>query len=57
MFIAIFVAVVAVIVFVQRRPLASLQAGLLGGSVVPGCVVAEAVVLLAIAVAMYVFRH
>lgn len=57
MFIAIFVAVVAVVVFTQRRPLATLQAGLLGGSVVPGCVVAEAIALLAIAIAMFVFRQ
>jgi hypothetical protein len=57
MFVALFVALVAVVVFMQRRPLAALQAGLLGGSVVPGCVVAEAIVLLAIAVAMFVFRQ
>ena len=55
MFVALFIAIVAVVVFFQRRALAQMQAGILGGSVVPGCVVAEAVVLLLIAVAMLVF--
>ena len=54
---AAFVAVVAILVFVQRKQLAKLQAGILGGSVVPGCVVAEAVVLVLIAVAMLVFSN
>jgi hypothetical protein len=54
---AIFIAIVAVVVFFQRRPLAQVQAGILGGSVVPGCVVAEAIVLLLIAVAMFVFSQ
>jgi hypothetical protein len=53
---AAFLAVVAVIVFAQRKQLAKLQAGILGGSVFPGCVVAEAIVLLLIAMAMFVFR-
>lgn len=55
MLVAAFIALVAVVVFVQRRELAKAQAAILGGSVVPGCVVAEAVVLLLIAVAMLVF--
>jgi hypothetical protein len=52
-----FVVLVAIGVFLQRRKLANLQAGILGGSVFPGCVVAEAIVLLLIAIAMFVFRH
>jgi hypothetical protein len=51
---AIFLASVALALFIQRRPLAHMQAMVLGGSVVPGCVVAEAVVLLAIAIAFAV---
>jgi hypothetical protein len=47
---AIFLAIVAVVVFVQRRRLAHAQALVLGGSVLPGCVIAEAIVLLLIAV-------
>jgi len=49
---AIFLASVALALFI--RPLAHMQAMVLGGSVVPGCVVAEAVVLLAIAIAFAV---
>lgn len=47
---AIFIAIVAVVVFLQRRRLAHAQALVLGGSILPGCVIAEAVVLLLIAV-------
>jgi hypothetical protein len=54
LFIAIFIAVVAVLVLVQRRRLAQMQAMTLGGSIGPGCVVAEAIVLLVIAVAFAV---
>jgi hypothetical protein len=50
LFAAIFMAVVAVIVFVQRRRLAQMQALVLGGSVFTGCVVIEAVVLFVIAI-------
>ena len=54
LFIAIFIAVVAVLVLVQRRRLAQMQAMTLGGSIGPGCVVAEAIVLLVIAAAFAV---
>jgi hypothetical protein len=50
----IFIAVVAVLVFAQRRRLAQMQAMTLGGSVGPGCVIAEAAVLLLIAIAFAV---
>jgi hypothetical protein len=54
LFIAIFIAVVAVLVVVQRRRLAQMQAMTLGGSIGPGCVVVEAAVLLLIAIAFAV---
>ena len=54
LFIAVFIAVVAGLVFVQRRRLAEMQAMTLGGSIGPGCVVAEAIVLLLIALAFAV---
>ena len=47
---AIFIAIVAVVVFLQRRRLAHAQALVLGGSILPGCVVAQAIVLLLIAI-------
>ena len=52
-FAPLFIALVAVLVFVQRRQLARAQALVLGGSVLPGCVIAEALALLALAVAIY----
>ena len=48
-----FIALVAIGVFVQRRQLARAQALVLGGSVLPGCVIAEAIALFALAVAIY----
>lgn len=50
LFVAIFIAAVALVVFLQRRRLAEMQALILGGSVLPGCVVAEAILLLVIAI-------
>lgn len=50
LFAAVFLAIVAVVVFVQRRRLAQAQALVLGGSVMPGCVIVEAIVLLLIAI-------
>ena len=49
-FAGVFIAIVAVVVFVQRQRLAHAQALVLGGSVLPGCVVVEAIVLLLIAI-------
>jgi len=54
--VAAFIALVAVLIFARRRPLAQMQAMVLGGSVVPGCVVAEAVALL-VAAAAVVLAH
>jgi hypothetical protein len=50
----IFIAIVAVAVYVRRRPLAHAQALVLGGSILPGCVVVEAVVLFLIAIAVII---
>ena len=50
LFIAIFLAIVAAAVFAQRRRLAQMQAMILGGSVGPGCVVAEAFFLIVFAI-------
>jgi hypothetical protein len=47
-----FIAIVAMVVFVRRRQLAHAQALVLGGSVMPGCVIVEAVVLLLIGIAI-----
>ncbi len=52
--VAAFIAIVAVVICIQRRRFAEMQALILGGSVVPGCVTAEAIVLLLIAVAFAV---
>ncbi|MFP5245360.1 MAG: hypothetical protein ACLGH0_01610 [Thermoanaerobaculia bacterium] len=47
---AAFIAFTGLLLLAQRRKLAEMQAMILGGSVVPGCVVAEGVVVLLIAV-------
>jgi hypothetical protein len=49
-----FLVAVAIGIVLDRRRLAHLQAMVLGGSVVPGCVVVEAVVLALIAAALLV---
>lgn len=54
---AVFLVVVAIVMFVQRRSLAQMQAVIFGGSILPGCVVAEAVALLALAAAIVVFER
>jgi len=54
LFIAIFIAFVALLVFAQRRRLAQMQAMTLGGSIGPGCVIVEAAVLLVLAIAFAV---
>ena len=45
--------VTAIAILVGRRDFAALQANVLGGSILPGCVVAEAIVLFVIALALY----
>jgi hypothetical protein len=48
--------VVAVLAVVFRRRFAEMQAMVLGGTIAPGCAVAEAIVLLALAVTIYFLR-
>lgn len=50
----VFLAVVAIAAFFKRRELASFQANILGGAVMPGCVIAEAIVLVVLAIVMIV---
>ena len=47
---AVFIAIVAVVVYLQRHRLARAQALVLGGTIPPGCVVAQAILLLLIAI-------
>jgi hypothetical protein len=49
---AAFVLAVAAAVMLQRNQLARAQALVMGGMITPGCVVAEAVVLLLLAAAL-----
>jgi hypothetical protein len=51
--VVLFVAVGAAMI-VARKPLAHSQAILFGGSVVPGCVIAEAIAMFVLAVLMIV---
>ena len=50
-----FIALVGIAVILQRRSLARAQAMVLGGSILPGCVIAEGVALIAIALAIAIF--
>jgi hypothetical protein len=50
-----FIALVGIAVILQRRSLARAQAMILGGSILPGCAIAQGVVLLLIAVAIVIF--
>jgi hypothetical protein len=52
----LFVAAVAAVVLYKRRDLAHAQALVLGGSIRPGCVIAEAIGLLLIAAAIILAR-
>ncbi|HEX2833834.1 MAG TPA: hypothetical protein VHW00_12550 [Thermoanaerobaculia bacterium] len=49
----VFVAIVGVTVIFLRRPLAQQQAFLAGGRVLPGCVIAEGVFLIVLALVLY----
>ena len=50
-----FIALIGIAVILQRRSLARAQALVLGGTILPGCAVAQGVVLLLIALAIIVF--
>lgn len=45
--------ITAIAILIKRRDFAALQANVLGGSILPGCVIAEAIVLFVIAIALY----
>lgn len=49
-----FLTITAVAMFVTRRQLASLHSMTFGGNVAPGCVVAEALVLVLVAAVMVI---
>jgi hypothetical protein len=49
-----FVLLVAIFIFAQRRRLASIEAFVVGGSVGPGCVTAQAIILLVLGIAIAV---
>lgn len=51
-----FLLVVALATFLQRRSLAQVHSAILGGRVMPGCVVAEAVALVVLALVIFSFR-
>jgi hypothetical protein len=57
----IWIAIVAFCVtgaamIVNREPFARMQAMLLGGRIVPGCVIAEAAMFLILAAIVFIFR-
>jgi hypothetical protein len=52
-----FLAAVAAVLAVARRPLAAMQAAVMGGRIGPGCVVAQAVVVLLAALAIFLLRN
>jgi signal peptidase I len=47
------VLVTAIAILIKRREFAAFQANVLGGSILPGCAVAEAVVLFVIAALLF----
>jgi len=47
-----FIVLVALALFVERRRMAGIQAAVIGGTVNPGCIVAEVIVLVLIALAI-----
>jgi hypothetical protein len=53
----VFIAFLGVAAIVARRPLAELQAALAGGRVLPGCVVAEGVALLLLALVLFLMNR
>jgi len=46
-----------ILLIVFRRPMADLQAMLAGGSITPGCAVAEGIALIALAIVIYVLER
>jgi len=54
---SLFVALAGVGIIVFRRPLAEMQAMLAGGSIAPGCAVAEGIALILLAIAIVVLER
>jgi hypothetical protein len=54
---SLFVALAGVGIIVFRRPLAQMQAMLAGGSIAPGCAVAEGIALIVLAIAIVVLER
>jgi hypothetical protein len=48
-----FIALVGIVMILARRPLARLQAAVAGGSVLPGCVIAEGIALVLLALVLF----
>ena len=46
-----------VLLIVFRRPMAEMQAMLAGGSIAPGCAVAEGIALILLAIVIYVLER
>lgn len=53
---AIFFLAIAIALVAARRPMASIQANLLGGRITPGCVIAEAVIVAILGVIVFLLR-
>ncbi len=51
-FAAVFFLLISVALLVMRNQVAQLQAMILGGSIVPGCVIAEAIVVAVLALVL-----
>jgi hypothetical protein len=49
----VFIAVVGIAVVLGRRPLARMQGAFAGGRVLPGCVIAEGVALIVLALVLF----
>jgi len=47
----------AAALWIAKRPVAEIEAGVMGGRVGPGCVVAQAVMLLLFALLLFAFRR
>ncbi|HEX7831032.1 MAG TPA: hypothetical protein VF787_15355 [Thermoanaerobaculia bacterium] len=50
----VFIAAVGIAVILGRQPLARMQGAFAGGRVLPGCVIAEGVALLVLALVLFV---
>lgn len=49
----VFIAIVGIVIIIARRPLAQQQAAIAGGRVTPGCVIAEGIALVVLAIVLF----